>query len=64
MGQPKSLKNTFIISNTAESGSELYGGMLNRCTVSTLAEAYDSVRNELQYYLKKTVKSSSDSTIT
>ena len=51
-----SRKYTYSLSNnTAEFGSALYGGLLDRCTVNPLAEAYDEVRNGLQY-IKKTGK--------
>ena len=58
-----STRNTFLIDNTAEFGSALYGGLLDRCTVSPQAEVYDRVRNGLQY-IKKTVMISKGSTIT
>ena len=57
------LINTFIINNTAVHGSALYGGLLDRCTVSTQAEAYDEVSNGLQYF-QKTVVISKGATIT
>ena len=57
------LINTFIINNTAVYGSALYGGLLDRCTVSTQTEAYDEVSNGLQYFLK-TVVISKGATIT
>ena len=48
--------NTFMTDNTAtRSGANIYGGLLDRCTVSQNAE-YES-SNELDY-IKKTVKSS------
>ena len=55
--------NTFIFNNTAESGSALYGGLLDRCTVSTLAEAHDKKLSGLQY-IKMTVLGLTDSSIT
>ena len=59
------LINTFIINNTAESGSALYGGLLDRCTVSTLAEVYDEKINlDGLQYINWTVKLSNDSSIT
>ena len=50
--------------NTAEFGSALYGGLLDRCTVSPLAEAYGESENRGLQYIEKTVMISSDSTIT
>ena len=48
------LKNTFILDNKAELGSALYGGLLDWCTVSKLAEVYyyDKVRNGFQYFME------------
>ena len=59
------LTNTFIINNTAKSGSAIYGGLLDRCTVSPLAEAYyyNSITNGFEY-IRMTVNVSNDSTIT
>ena len=57
------LTNTFIINNTAVYGSALYGGLLDRCTVSKQAEAYDKVSNGLQSF-HKTVVISKGSTVT
>ena len=57
------LINTFLINNTAELGSALYGGLLDRCTVSSQAEASDDVKKALQYIIT-TVMFSSDSTLT
>ena len=54
---------TFLINNTAEFGSALYGGLLDRCTVSPQAEAYFEVNNGLEY-VNKTVMISKGSTIT
>ena len=59
----KNLTNTFIINNTAEYGSALYGGLLDRCTISILAQSYGKVADGFQYF-KKTVYISDDSTIT
>ena len=55
--------NTFIVDNSAESGSALYGGLLDRCTVSTLAEVYSEQLTGLQY-VNRTVFISNDSSIT
>ena len=59
------LTNTFIINNTAKLGSAIYGGLLDRCTVSPLAEAYyyNSITNGFEY-IQMTVNVSNDSTIT
>ena len=59
------LTNTFIINNTAKLGSAIYGGLLDRCTVSPLAEAYyyNSITNGFEY-IRMTVNVSNDSTIT
>ena len=54
--------NTFIINNTAKIGSALYGGLLDRCTVSTLAESYQLVKIGLQM-IHKTVIISNGSII-
>ena len=54
--------NIFIINNTAEIGSALYGGLIDRCTVSTLAESYQSVKIGWKM-IHKTVITSSGSTI-
>ena len=56
------LINTFIINNTAEIGLALYGGLIDRCTVSTLAESYHLVKIGLQM-IHKTVIISKSSTI-
>ena len=56
--------NVFIINNTAESGSALYGGLLDRCTVNTLAELYNTMSSGEDYIMNKTVKFSNRSTIT
>ena len=53
--------NIYMINNTAESGSALYGGLLDRCTVSTLAEV--DQQTGLQY-IEKTVTFSEGSSIT
>ena len=45
-------KNTIIKNNTARSGSVLYGGLLDRCTVSIQAEVYEEKLNGLQYFQK------------
>ena len=58
------LVNVFIINNTAESGSALYGGLLDRCTVNTLAELYNTMSSGEDYIMNKTVKFSNRSTIT
>ena len=49
------LTNTFIINNKAESGSALYGGLLDRCTASEQAEIFNEKVNGyhgLQYFDK------------
>ena len=61
-GMPDKVINTFIINNTAESGSALYGGLLDRCTVNAYAEIYDDELTGLQY-INKTVMISKGSTI-
>ena len=61
-GMPDKVINTFIINNTAESGSALYGGLLDRCTVNAYAEIYDDELAGLQY-INKTVMISKGSTI-
>ena len=59
----KILTNVFIINNIAKHGSALYGGLLDRCTVSDLAEVYDKRSNGV-WYFKKTVVISKGATIT
>ena len=57
--------NTYIINNVAESGSALYGGLLDRCTISPLAEIYEeNVRKNGVHYIYQTVKFSKNSSIT
>ncbi|XP_064397236.1 uncharacterized protein LOC135344080 [Halichondria panicea] len=54
--------NTFMTNNTAtQSGADIYGGLLDRCTVSQNAEYYDSA-NALDY-INKTIKSSTELSI-
>ena len=55
-------RNTIILNNTAKLGSALYGGLLDRCTVSPLAEAYSDGLSGLQYF-EMTVAISSSSSI-
>ena len=55
------MENTFIINNTAESGSGLYGGLLDRCTANKLAELHMSSGLE---YFELTVVLSEGSSIT
>ena len=59
------LINTYMTNNTAELGSAIYGGLLDRCTVSTFAEANDhvSLLNGSEY-IKSTVMISDKSSIT
>ena len=60
---PTKFENTFLINNQAETGSALYGGLLDRCTVSTQAEVYKRKFTGLKY-IKQTVKISHGSSIT
>ena len=55
--------NIVITNNTAVHGSALYGGLLDRCTVSTLAEVYNEVTDGLHYF-RETVQISKGTTIT
>ena len=55
--------NTFIINNTAEAGSALYGGLIDRCSVSILAEVYEEKLSGSQY-INKTVMISNGSSVT
>ena len=57
---PDNFINIFIINNTAQSGPALYGGLLDRCTASTLAEVYEEDLNGLKY-IEKTAVISNDS---
>ena len=52
----------FMVNNTADIGSAIYGSLLDRCTASTLAEAYNDQLVGLQY-VKKIVEISEGSTI-
>ena len=55
--------NTFIINNTATvSGSAIYGGLLDRCTIDPLAETLIFASNGLDYF-NKTVAFSKDTEI-
>ena len=58
----KNIVNTLLLNNTAEKGAALYGGLLDRCSVSTLAEAHNDseVNNGIQY-INKTINFSSTS---
>ena len=53
----------FFINNTAELGSAVYGGLLDRCTASTFAETNDDKLIGLQY-IEKIAEISKGSTIT
>ena len=59
----KIVRNVFIINNIAAHGSALYGGLLDRCTVSDLTEVYDKRSNGV-WYFKQTVVTSKGATIT
>ncbi|XP_064389142.1 uncharacterized protein LOC135337173 [Halichondria panicea] len=51
--------NTFMTNNTAtQSGADIYGGMLDRCTISSSAE-YQISSNTLDY-INNTIKSSTE----
>ena len=64
-GYKVNLISTYMTNNTAEYGSALYGGLLDRCTVSAFAEVNDyvSVQNGSEY-IKSTVMISDKSSIT
>ncbi len=54
--------NTFMTNNTAtQSGADIYGGLLDRCTASQNAE-YDNSANALDY-INNTIKSSTELSI-
>ena len=57
------LINIFIFDNTAVYGSALYGGLLDRCTIKTIAQSHNKVGDGLEYF-NKTTKLSDDATIT
>ena len=56
-------KRIFFINNTAELGTALYGGLLDRCTPSAFAASYYTGATGLQY-IKDIVEFSVGSTIT
>ncbi len=56
--------NTFMTNNVAtQSGADIYGGLLDRCTVSQSAEYHISSNESPLDYIKKTVKFSSISSM-
>ncbi|XP_064397068.1 uncharacterized protein LOC135343947 [Halichondria panicea] len=56
--------NTFMTNNTAtQSGADIYGGLLDRCTVSKLAEYHISSNGSGLNYINNTVKSPSELSI-
>ncbi len=56
--------NTFMTNNTAtQSGADIYGGLLDRCTISQNAEYHISSNGSGQDYINNTIKSSTELSI-
>ncbi len=57
-GRTPNYFNTFMTSNTAtQSGADIYGGLLDRCTVSNFAEYHISSNGSGLDYINNTIKS-------